>query len=98
MRLKRKPGQNDRAQPCSLQRNIIRNGQKTMAWSARNWAATHYFKVKSFGLNGFSQAEHGNRADRRGGALAPFQRQADERELPLPQQRLEIAQAFDMGD
>src|SRR5262252_7707500 len=42
--------------------------------------------------------EHCDGADRRAGALAPFQRQPDELKLALPQQRLEIAQAFHMRD
>src|SRR4051812_23744660 len=45
-----------------------------------------------------SQSEHGDRADWRGGTFAPLQRQADESELSLAQQRFQIAQAFDVGD
>src|SRR5262249_16445836 len=37
-------------------------------------------------------------AERRAGAVAPFERQADELERALPDQRLEIAQAFDVRD
>src|ERR1700687_2245895 len=42
--------------------------------------------------------EHGHRPDRRAGSAAPFQRQPDEAELAFADQRLEIAQALDMGD
>src|ERR1700756_1031942 len=42
--------------------------------------------------------KHRDGADRRTGALAPFQRQADELKFALPEQRLEIAQAFHMRD
>src|ERR1700761_3653555 len=44
------------------------------------------------------QIEHGNRTDRRGGALAPFHRQADEGEIALAQQGFQVARAFDVGD
>src|SRR5579864_3409887 len=42
--------------------------------------------------------EHRDRADRRAGAFAPFQRQADELEFALAEQGLEIAQALHMRD
>src|ERR1700756_3610589 len=42
--------------------------------------------------------EHRHGANRRAGAAAPFERQADERKFALADQRLEAAQAFDMRD
>src|ERR1700734_1790275 len=45
-----------------------------------------------------SVSEHRDRADRRAGAFAPFQRQADELELALPEQAFQIAQALDMRE
>src|ERR1700733_9272131 len=42
--------------------------------------------------------KHRDRADRRAGALAPFQRQADELELALAEQCFEVAQALDVGE
>src|SRR6516162_2583394 len=42
--------------------------------------------------------EHRDGADRRAGALAPFQRQADELEFAFADERLEIAQALDVSD
>src|SRR6187455_1362716 len=49
-------------------------------------------------FSGSCSLEDRDRADRRAGAAAPFQRQADEAEPALPEQRLEIAQAFDVRD
>src|SRR4051794_5977272 len=45
-----------------------------------------------------SHIEHGHRADRRGGALAPLQWQPDKGELTLAEQRFQIAEALDVGD
>src|ERR1700730_15864967 len=45
-----------------------------------------------------SHPEHRHRADRRSRAVAPLHRQADEGEAALAEQRLEIAQALDVGD
>src|SRR6201986_752519 len=45
-----------------------------------------------------SVVEHRDRADRRAGALTPFQRQADELEFTLAEQGFEIAEAFHVGD
>src|SRR5262245_13893331 len=42
--------------------------------------------------------EHGDRTDRRAGTAPPFERQSDEAEFALADQRLEIAEAFDVGD
>src|SRR5271167_56387 len=42
--------------------------------------------------------EYRDRADRRAGAVAPLQRQADELEFAFADERLEIAQALHMGD
>src|SRR5262249_60632947 len=45
-----------------------------------------------------SPLEHRHGANRRAGAPAPFERQADEAEFSLADQRLEVAQAFDVRD
>src|ERR1700741_4580018 len=45
-----------------------------------------------------SHVEHRDSANGRGRALAHFHRQADEGELPLTKQRLQIAQALNRGD
>ena len=42
--------------------------------------------------------ENGHRADGRASATAPLERQADEAEFALSDQRLEIAQTFDVRD
>src|SRR2546427_10843016 len=42
--------------------------------------------------------EHRRGTNRRAGAAAPFERQADEAEFALADQRLEVAQAFDVRD
>src|SRR5260370_40300449 len=42
--------------------------------------------------------EHGHRTDRRAGPSAPFERQPDEAEFPLADERFQIAQAFDVRD
>src|ERR1700692_3365414 len=47
--------------------------------------------------DGLLVVEHRNSADRRAGAFAPFQRQADELEFALAEEGLQIAQALDMG-
>src|SRR6185437_7041272 len=44
------------------------------------------------------QVKHGDGPDRRSGSFAPFHRQADEGELPVAEQRFQVAQAFDVGD
>src|SRR5271167_2183084 len=50
------------------------------------------------GLSGQAVVEDRHRADGRAGSAAQFERQADEAELALADQRLEVAQAFDVGD
>src|SRR6266481_5437019 len=45
-----------------------------------------------------SLLEHRDRADGRAGAAAPLERQADEAEFALADQRLQIAQALNMRD
>src|SRR5271166_5380838 len=67
---------------------------------ASSLPARRYLKKSSPGSENCrtSIVEHRDGADRRAGALAPFQRQADELKFALPEQRLEIAQAFHMRD
>src|SRR5580700_1182320 len=62
-----------------------------------NWARGRRYPVAGYDEEA-SHPEHRHRADRGAGSVAPFHRQADEGERALAQERLEIAQALDVGD
>src|ERR1700752_3516808 len=69
---------------------------KLMKASVRRRASHQTKQTYEFGT--LLIIQHRDGADRRAGALAPFQRQADELEFALAEQRFQIAQALDVGD